>query len=423
MITYNYFGKEQKIFYEKLENGLDVYVIPNKNLKNYHAEFVVRYGSTTKSFKPINGKRYIDIPMGTAHFLEHKVFESEDVNPFEFFSKSGVFANASTSYDNTRYYIEGKKNFKANFEYLTTMVFTPYFTDELVNKEQGIIKEEIKMYEDQVEWNLDEFTRGNLTNTSYKDSIAGTVDSIKKITPELLSKIYDTFYQPSNMFLIVSGNVSYKRIIDILNNNVALKSRKTNYPIAIKSIKDTKKVIKEYGILKKDIIIPKLKYSFKFDLNTFDIKDKVILKMYLNLIIGALFSEGSDFEDKIIKEKKATYFYHEHFVWDDIYVLSFNAESEYADLLVDEIDKIVNNIQIDEQEFLRIKRIWYSIIIRSIDSQGSIADSISDDILEDEKVIDYYELINHLKYDEMMKVIKKMDFSNKSLTLVLPKDK
>ena len=214
-------GLDQSVYYEKLDNGLEVYLIPFKNKKNYIMTYVTKFGSLYTTFVPYNGKEYITVPDGIAHFLEHKMFEQEDgIDPFTFASKSGTYSNASTDFNSTRYYFEGSKNFKENLNYLLDFVGSPYFTDTNVEKEKGIIAEEIKQYDDEIYWFMEkEIYKSLFHKDNHRIDIAGTVDTINKITKEDLYNTYYTYYQPSNMFLVVAGDFDKEEAIDIVRNN------------------------------------------------------------------------------------------------------------------------------------------------------------------------------------------------------------
>ena len=417
----NYFGKEQKIYYEKIDNGLEVYVVPNYNQDNYHIELVTKYGSRIKEFIPINEKYYLKLPLGVAHFLEHKLFDMENSDAFEFYSKTGTYINAGTNYFYTKYYIDGKKNLKKNFEYLLDMIYTPFFKDERIDSEKGIIAEEIKMYDDEVEWILDYESKKNLFNTTVNEKIAGTVDSIQKINANILQRTYDTFYQPSNMFVVATGNVKKDEIIDIIKNNSSINSRKTNKKIIYQELNEKIDIPKEYSLLKENIIVPKLSYSYKFDLDKI-YHDRLLARLYLSIIFTDLFGETSKFNEKVLNEELAINFYIDHLNFDNIYTFSIEAESEYADLFKEEIDHTLKDINILEEDFNRIKKIWISVTTRSLDNKENLAYSIVDDIIKDGKVYDQLELINKLKYDELKNIIKKLDFSHKSFVLMIPKE-
>lgn len=422
MISYNYFGNEQKVLYEKLDNGLDVYVVPNKSSSNYYVELVVKYGSNIKEFKPLNSDKYLKLPLGVAHFLEHKMFDVDGVDPFSFYSKTGTYVNAGTNYFYTKYYIDGKKNLKKNLDYLITMVTTPYFQEEKVLSEQGIIAEEIKMYDDEADWILDYEVKKCLFKNTLNEKIAGTVSSIGEITSDILTKTYDVFYQPSNMFLVASGNVKPKEIMDILKVNNALNSRITNQPIVYKKIKEPRDVNLEYKCLEANIVVPKVSYSYKFDLEDYPFS-ALMTRLYLNLLFTHLFGETSEFNARIVDKKIVTDFYMDHISFDNVYALNLEAESDYADLFKDEVDNTLKNIVITEEEFTRIKKVWISIIIRSLDNKENIAYSIADDIMRDGKVSDQYEIIEKLNYSDLLKLINKIDWNNKSFVLMVPKEK
>ena len=195
-------GVDQDVYFEKMPNGLEVYVLPFKNKKNYFACYFTKFGSLILEFYSEKKKEMIRVPEGVAHFLEHKMFEQEDgVDPFEFYAKSGTNCNASTSYKATRYYFSGTDNFEENLNYLLNYVNSPYFTDENVEKEKGIICEEINMLKDNPEW----FAEEELQRMLYKKHpfripIAGSCDSVRTITKE---NLYDTYYIDMLLFLLL----------------------------------------------------------------------------------------------------------------------------------------------------------------------------------------------------------------------------
>lgn len=422
MITYNYFGKEQKIYYEKLSNGLDVYVMPNKTSNRYHIELVTRYGSDIDEFIPVKEKSYVKIPHGLAHFLEHKAFDMPEGDAINYFTKKGIYANASTNYFCTKYYLDGKKFFASALDYLLTMVFTPYFKDESINNERGIISQEIQMYDDEVDWILDRCARECLLHNILKGSIAGTKEDLKLINSDIMNKVYDTFYQPSNMFLIVSGNVFPKKVFDTVRNNKALNGHISNYPIVYKEEKEDVTVKEEYKELKANVLIPKLKYTFKLDMESFKFNNQDKLKMYLGLLFTHLFSEGSNFDETITFKNLSTSYFCEHLFFKNIYLFSLEIDSEYADLVIEEINKVLANIDISESDFERLKKVWYSLMIRSIDNIVDMAESLSNDLIKGTNEFDAHLLIDSLRYDELSDILKQTDFSNKSLVLMLPKE-
>lgn len=422
MIKYKYFGKEQEFYYEKLENGLEVFVIPNKNLDNYHIEVVSKYGSSINEFIPINEENYVKLPLGVAHFLEHKMFDMENSDPFSFYSKTGTYINAATNYFYTKYYIDGKKSIKSNFEYLLNMVYTPYFTEEKVDSEKGIIEEEIKMYDDEADWILDYESKNATFFTTVIDKIAGTTESIQEIDSNILKKAYETFYQPSNMFVVATGNVKPNEIIAVIKNNKSINKAATNKKITYKLFKEKDIVPLEYKLLEENIIIPKLSYSHKFNIDTLG-PNRLKTRLYLSLLFTHLFGETSEFNEKVIENELAISFYVDHLSFDNIYVFTIEAESEYADLFKESVDDALRNIKIDKEDFERIKKIWVSVVIRSLDNKENLASSVVDDIIKDNKIYDQLDLINMIDYEELLKLIKRLDLTNKSFVLMVPKTK
>lgn len=148
-------GLDIDAYTETLNNGLEVFMIPYDNKKNYFISYATRFGSDVLEFTDDKKKNHKP-PLGVAHFLEHKMFEEESgIDPFTFFSESGTDSNASTSFDNTQYICYGNKEFNKNLRYLLQFVSRPYYTDENVEKEKGIIAEEINMYEDIPDFKLE----------------------------------------------------------------------------------------------------------------------------------------------------------------------------------------------------------------------------------------------------------------------------
>ena len=197
------------------ESGLKIFVMEKPDYNGAYALFGTKYGSVDTCFKLENEDSFTSVPEGIAHFLEHKLFESEELDAFERFAETGANANAYTSFDRTCYLFQCSGEFEKNLEILLDFVKAPYFTEETVKKEQGIIGQEIKMYDDSASWRvLFGILEGLYHNHTVKDDIAGTVESIAQITPEMLYKCAEAFYSPSEMVLSVAGNITEQQLID-----------------------------------------------------------------------------------------------------------------------------------------------------------------------------------------------------------------
>ena len=195
-----------------LENGLTVRVHTMPGFTGVHAVYGTKFGSIDRAFA-LDGKR-VDLPAGIAHFLEHKMFENEEGDAFTLYARTGASANAYTSFDKTCYIFTASGNVAENLDILLGFVSRPYFTAATVEKEQGIIGQEIKQYDDAPDWRL-MFAMYECLYTAHpvRDDIAGSVESIAQITPEILYACTDAFYRPQNMVLAVAGNVTMDEVL------------------------------------------------------------------------------------------------------------------------------------------------------------------------------------------------------------------
>lgn len=208
----------ESTFHTTLENGLNVYICKKKGFGKKIGMFGTKYGSVVNDFVDITTGKRIKVPDGIAHFLEHKLFEKEGANALDLFSKMGVSSNAYTSFDQTVYFFETSEKLEESIAMLVKLIKEPYFTDENVAKEQGIIGQEISMYDDDptfmVYFNA---LRAMYQKNPVRIDIAGTIESISHITKELLYTCYNTFYSPQNMFFLVVGDVDVDKTIDIID--------------------------------------------------------------------------------------------------------------------------------------------------------------------------------------------------------------
>jgi predicted Zn-dependent peptidase len=198
------------------DSGLDIYIKPMENYSSAYALFGTKYGSINNRFKTDDDADFVDVPDGIAHYLEHKLFENEDCDAFARYAKTGASANAYTSFDRTAYLFSAAENIYESLEILLDFVQDPYFTEETVAKEQGIIGQEIRMYDDDPGWCvIFNMLKCLYHNHPVKIDIAGTVESIAQITPELLYKCYGAFYNLNNMVLSIAGNVDEEKILAV----------------------------------------------------------------------------------------------------------------------------------------------------------------------------------------------------------------
>ena len=210
---------KEELYYHKFDNGLELYVLPNINQKNFYITLNTKFGSINTEFKT-SSEKFKKVPNGIAHYLEHLMFNMEGGTAFDFFSKIGSSVNAFTSYNITCYEVFSSTYFKENLNYLLDYVQTPYFTKENVNNERGIIKEEINMYKNNPNVELTYATFSNVfVNDNRKYLISGEVDDIKNITVDDINLCYETFYNPNNMFIVINGNVNPYEDLAIIEEN------------------------------------------------------------------------------------------------------------------------------------------------------------------------------------------------------------
>ncbi len=418
---------DQDIYFEKLDNGLDVYLVPFANKNGYYISYGVKFGSIDTCFIPASKKDYVTMPDGITHFLEHKLFEQEKgEKPNEFYSKNGSTVNAQTNFINTRYIVMGTKAIKEDLNYLLDFVSSPYFTDENIEKEKGIIAEEIKMYDDEPDWILDRTTREmTFSKSPYKEDIAGTIKTISKITKEDLYDCYHTFYTPNNMFLIITGKFDQNEIMEIIKNNQSLKALKPVKKIVKKKYQEPKEVVCKYKELKLNITIPKANYVIKLERNKFSIKDNKVLSLYMSFLLDLLFSSStSEFVEraKINKWLLALYYgfstaMNEYLIWE------FSAETNQPEKFLEEFKKELKNIQVKEADFERIKKGWIADEVRRLDSIYRTLNALQRDLtIYGEIYPNKIDLIRKLKFETLTKMIKELDFTNSATLIALPKE-
>ncbi|MBQ2848607.1 MAG: insulinase family protein [Clostridia bacterium] len=267
------------------ESGLEIRVMPKAGYTSAYAVFGVKYGSIDTAVKNENGE-FETIPEGTAHFLEHKLFESEDLNAFERFAKTGASANAYTSFEKTAYLFKGSENIGESLEILLDFVQNPYFTQQTVEKEQGIIGQEIRMYQDLPDWQV----MFNLLRALYsvhpvRIDIAGTQDSIAKIDADLLYRLYKNFYNPANMVLCVVGAIEPQEVFDIVDRCIKKTDAK---PAERKFEKESAKPVQDYIEERLSVSEKQFLLGFKEDVSEplLSLEDEIASQIVLEAVCG-----------------------------------------------------------------------------------------------------------------------------------------
>lgn len=415
-------GLDISCFQEKLSNGLEIFMLPYKNKKNYFISYATRFGSDVIEFIDFKGKK-IKPPLGIAHFLEHKMFEQADgIDPFTFFSESGTDSNASTSFDNTQYICSGNRNFKENLKYLLNFVNSPYYTDENVEKEKGIIAEEINMYKDIPDYKLEMKLREILyKNNPRRIDIAGSVSEINKITKEDLYNCYNNFYSPDNMFILIVGNFSHEEALNIIKNtNTKVINKKK--PTIIKP-KEQTAVFNKQLILHENIEVPKIALGLKVNIKNLKLSDLEI-DLYLNLLTTLIFGSSSEFREKVRNKKILSSIYIEWESTENFRTFYLMASTINPDKLIEDVKSELSNITINEKSFERIKKVWIANEVKMIDNIDATVNNIYDDIIKYKQIIpNKLEIIRNLELEKLNEIIKQIDFNNISIVKMLNNSK
>ncbi len=400
---------DEKYYYTKHKSGLDIYFIPKKLTTSY-ALITTKYGAVDNRFRLRGEREWTEVPDGIAHFLEHKMFENEDgEDTFEKYSRYGGNANAFTASQSTSYLVSCTDNFDENLGILLDLVSSPYFTPENVQKEQGIIGQEIQM-------GLDNPGRAlyyNLLEAMYAESqikinVAGSIESISKITADLLYSCYYTFYNLANMVLVVSGDVSMERILraadDILPNfepNEIIRDYNDEEPKVARSRitgeRDVSKPLFRIGI--KDVDIPK------------DGDDRMRKNIAVSLLYQVMFGPTSDFAVGLFESGLVNGFSAGYNLGDICAYGVMGGESDDPEkvfsLFLERVDDALKN-GISEEEFNIVKRAAYASYVRSFDSTNEIADNFTFTYLDGGDYFDYGKLLSDVDFEEVSSYIEKI---------------
>jgi predicted Zn-dependent peptidase len=413
-----------EIYEEKLDNGLEIYIIPKNNCNNIYATFSTKYGSNIDEFVPINSKKMKKFPLGIAHFLEHKMFEMEDgTDPFELYSNNGADANANTSNYKTTYLFSGPQYFKENINYLLDYVQKPYFTDKNVEKEKGIIIQEIKMYQDDPYSVLYEKAIYNsFIKHPIKMPVIGDIENVKSITKEDLYECYNTFYNPANMFIVITGNIDPKETIEIIKQNQEKKQFDKEQEIKIKTYEEPDKVEKKSEIIKMDINLPKLALSYKINYKKLNLTLRDALA-YISIIFDINLGATSIINEKLKDDGIITTNIDFTFMYTDTHILiTVFGETEKIEKLSSELENQINNLEITEEEFERKKQNIASSYIFMSDNIFSMNEKIMNNISKYNEIkIDDIKYTKRLDYKKAQSIIKELDLSNKSIVIIEPK--
>lgn len=382
-------------------SGLKILVYPKKNYAATYAVFGTRYGSIDTEFRLNGEEKFTCVPEGIAHFLEHKLFESEDLDAFERYAKTGASANAYTSFDKTCYLFSCTGKFQESLEILLDFVTHPYFTEKTVQKEQGIIGQEIQMCRDEAGWEaLFSLLRAMYKTHPVHIDIAGTVESIAEITPELLYKCYETFYNFSNMVLCVAGNVTPDEVLSVADR--LLKPQK---PIRIerKFHREPREVAESYTEETLSVAFPIFSLGFKEAVETPERSLREIL--ISDIILEAVAGKTSAFYSELLEAGLInTSFESEYFCGYGYAAWIFTGESPDGREVQKRITARIRALQetgISKADFERIRKKLYGRSIMQFNDIDGIANAMVSAYFCKEGLFDETEILQSLTLDEV----------------------
>lgn len=396
----------ETIFYGTHESGVRVYIMPKSGYKKKYAIFATKYGSVDTEFDI--GSKHVKIPDGTAHFLEHKMFDMPDgSDAFAKFSKLGANANAFTSFALTAYYFSATENFEKSLENLIEFVQTPCFTQKSIDKEQGIIGQEIKMYDDDPNWRvffnaLDAMYKNN----TIKIDIAGTCESIKTIDSTVLNDIYSVFYHPSNMILFVAGDVCEKEIADLIKSK--LKKTEKIAPVTRKYPTEQNEINKSFIKQKLSVAVPLFAIGFK-DNETNITGDEMIKKeIETQILIGMLFSKSSPlykkmYEASIINDSfGAQYSINERYSYTLI-----EGESKNAKAVYDNIIDYIKDAKLSLEDYKAARNSVWGGFVKMFNSTEAVGYNFAIGILNGMDYFNYKPIFESVTFEDVKKRFEK----------------
>lgn len=403
------------------KSGLKIYVMNKEGYTSSYAIFGTAFGSADNSFVTAEGEK-ITLPDGTAHFLEHKLFESEEKDAFDRFAQTGAMANAYTSFDRTCYLFQCGDNLYENLETLLDFVQTPYFTEQTVQKEQGIIGQEIKMYEDSPEWQATmNLLAGLYHNCAVNTDIAGTVESIAEITPEILYKTYSGFYNLNNMVLAVVGNVQPEKVLDICDRMLKVDNTP---PAKSISVDEPESSVRQKTVKKMDIEIPVFAFGYKEPhSNIKSLKEKILTVILNQILIGNMSPlYQSLIEEGLINDS----FESEYFTSRNYSAILFSGISQDPETVKVKFEQEVERVRkngIDKELFDCIVKDLYGDYIVFFNSIERIANAFCECKFSDIGLFDDMDIYKSITVEDAQKLLEeKYDVSASSISIVLGAD-
>ena len=416
-------GIDEVIYYDVCDNGLPVYMWVNDRVNNFYATLNVKYGSMDTEFKFNEKDDYIKVSDGIAHFLEHVKFnESDDTTAHDYYQNIGASINAFTTFNFTSYEVFASTEFNKCLTHLLDYVQKPYFTDALTEKEKGIICEEVKMGKNNPGHKL----YYGMNNALYFEDkrriyVTGDVDDVKGITTEELQLVFDTFYHPKNMFMVITGNFNPDEAIALVKENQAKKDFIEYRNPIVKKSHEKNGVIKDYIEIEGNIEIPKVKMAYKMNREIFGDIDPMLLNVYLSVILRNNFGSTSLLREELMEKELVTSFGAVREMLNDVITIEINIETKYPTEVIGIVKEKLKDLNITKEEIRRRCKANVASLINDYDDIEYVNSDICEQlVLYDKFYDDMYEMYDGLKLKEAKDVINMLDFSNSTIAVLIP---
>lgn len=408
-----------KIVKLKHSSGLDIYVCEMEGFSTTEALFGTKYGSINTTFKTKADKDFVTVPEGIAHFLEHKLFENKDTDVFELYAKTGASANAFTSFDKTCYMFSCSENYEQSLRILLSFVQEPYFTQQSVDKEQGIIGQEIKMCDDNPSWRVFfNMLNGMYYNHPVKIDIAGTIDSISKIDAPLLYRCYNTFYNLHNMVLSIAGNVKEQEVIKIADELL-----KPCESLELQTIcpDEPDTIVKNEIVQHLPVGLPLFNLGFKSkaEVGYANLKAEMEAFIMANTLadVSSPLYEGL-LNDGLINSEFGV----EVFNGDGFFTIIFGGESSDPREVKRRIFKAIQDAKtngLDKSCFEMIKKANYGSFIRELNDVSTMANSIINAHLSGVEPLQSIDVLSKVSYEDAMNcLLTRLDLDKSVLSII-----
>ncbi|MCL1866106.1 MAG: insulinase family protein [Oscillospiraceae bacterium] len=401
----------------KHSSGCTICLCPMKGFSSVYALFGTKYGSVDTTFKTNNDADFVSVPAGIAHFLEHKLFENEECDAFKLYAETGANANAYTSFDKTAYLFLCSQNFGKNLEILLKFVQEPYFTEETVQKEQGIIAQEIKMYDDSPDWCVFfNSLEAAYHNNPVKINIGGTVESIAQIDKDLLYRCYNTFYNLNNMVISIAGSFDPLEAVEICDRLL-----KPSEDIGLQSvIPDEPREVREKIVRQKlSCGITLFQIAFKLPNEYSDNPDNYVR---YNILLETALGKSSRFYNEV---------YESGLINETFNVSVFNGRGFFlcvADGEAREPEKVFDAVKaelkslkksgLNKEDFNRIKNQTYGELIGAFASSEAMATNMMNAEFEGTDLFANIESAATVTFEEVTEILKNFDEENSCLSIV-----